>query len=332
MTIRTPLTLDSIGDTSTFKEKKVLLNAHKHIIGDWTYGDNTGSSGTTYTLTRSIQYNASNSGNMNSMNDERYTTGTSHVDAVSFPNEATTGEPVLNTTTYDRLDQYDASVTEPDAHMRSKSGRKLSYPVYWDNSTNSIKAMSRTDFRETFILPAIQRYMNANYEGVYDPAPCTFILTASPYSYATTYNFALNDGGTYGYWIIHQDTKSATFYNYNIGTAGTVQSGSSTLTQSTIISRKTGYMSGDTNWGSGYPEATDKFMGLDEDGNLHAYDTSLHNVYTSPNSFWRQCANELKWCIHNVAGYRIHWNIYTSETIGGTGGPPAGALEAYTLG
>ena len=71
------------------------------------------------------------------------------------PTEAETAEPSTVTVNYDKV-----SVTYTDVSGTSDTG--TSYPVYQDNSGGTIQAMSLTDFKDTFITPAIDLLIAAS--------------------------------------------------------------------------------------------------------------------------------------------------------------------------
>jgi len=82
------------------------------------------------------------------LSDTRTTAGGSSSGASSFPSESTTAEPGSVTVSYQRILQATDTVSEP-----SDTANKA-FPCYLDSS-NNIQAMSKADFDDTFIKPAI---------------------------------------------------------------------------------------------------------------------------------------------------------------------------------
>ena len=92
----------------------------------------------------------SGSGSLAAMSDTRKTAGGSSSNASAFVAEGTTAEPGTVTVSYDKVTQ---TLTTSGVGQTADSSN-ISYPVYYDGSGN-IQAMSLTDFRDTFITPAI---------------------------------------------------------------------------------------------------------------------------------------------------------------------------------
>jgi len=90
---------------------------------------------------------AGSGGNLTSIDDTRLQAGAASTASGSFPSEATTAEPSVVTVSYQRITQaaQTANVTTSD------TGK--TFPVYWTGT--QIRAMTETDFVDTFILPAI---------------------------------------------------------------------------------------------------------------------------------------------------------------------------------
>jgi len=89
------------------------------------------------------------SGNLAAMSDTRKTAGASSTNVSAFVAETSTAEPGTTTVSYDKVTQ---TLTTSGVGQVSDTGK--SYPVYYDGSGN-IQAMNLTDFRDTFIAPAI---------------------------------------------------------------------------------------------------------------------------------------------------------------------------------
>jgi hypothetical protein len=89
----------------------------------------------------------SSGGNLTSINDTRLQAGAASTSTTAFPNEATTAEPSVVTVSYERITQSAASITP------TVDSGKI-FPVYY-TTTGHIHHMTVTDFRDTFIHPAI---------------------------------------------------------------------------------------------------------------------------------------------------------------------------------
>jgi len=90
---------------------------------------------------------AGSGGNLSSIDDTRLQAGAASTASGSFPSEATTAEPSVVTVSYQRITQaaQTANVTTSD------TGK--TFPVYWTGT--QIRAMTETDFVDTFVLPTI---------------------------------------------------------------------------------------------------------------------------------------------------------------------------------
>ena len=92
----------------------------------------------------------SGSGSLAAMSDTRKSAGAVSTNASAFVAEGSTAEPGTVTVSYDKVTQ---TLTTSGVGQTADSSN-ISYPVYYDGSGN-IQAMSLTDFRDTFITPAI---------------------------------------------------------------------------------------------------------------------------------------------------------------------------------
>lgn len=143
MAVRNPLKV--INENNDYN-LQVMTNAERNEMRDqavYEYGVNP-------SVILTIPNNYLNSTNaIGTMIDTRMTAGAASVSNTAFPNEATTAEPGEATATYKKiLQNTTGSLTQP-ADTNSKR-----FPVYMD-SGNNIRAMSQTDFLDTFIKPAI---------------------------------------------------------------------------------------------------------------------------------------------------------------------------------
>lgn len=103
-----------------------------------------------YSLNPSVTLSVSGSGgNLTSINDTRLQAGAYSTNVSSFPSEATTSEPSIVTVAYQRITKTNTSVTPT-----SDTGK--TFPLYYTSGGN-LQHMSVTDFRDTFIHPAIDK-------------------------------------------------------------------------------------------------------------------------------------------------------------------------------
>jgi len=101
------------------------------------------------------------------MVDTRTQAGATSQNASAFVAEGTTAEPSTVTVSYDKINlAYTAS-----GSVGETSDTGTTFPVYYDNSTGSIQAMSLGDFKDTFLHPAIDLLISgtesANTAGTY---------------------------------------------------------------------------------------------------------------------------------------------------------------------
>lgn len=96
-----------------------------------------------------LTVNTGSAGNLDAMSDTRLQAGAASTNASAFVAESSTAEPSTVTVAYDRIHQ---AYTTSGVGQTADSG--TTFPVYYDGS-GSIQAMSLTDFKDTFISPAI---------------------------------------------------------------------------------------------------------------------------------------------------------------------------------
>jgi len=104
-------------------------------------------------------------GSLDAMVDRRMQAGVASSDATNFDTEAETDDISAINTTYDKIDETVTATADPgDTNNRA-------YPLYFDSGTNTIQAMSQTDFYDTFIDPAIDNlvasYSDSEQAGTY---------------------------------------------------------------------------------------------------------------------------------------------------------------------
>ena len=101
------------------------------------------------------------------MVDTRTQAGATSQNASAFVAEGTTAEPSAVTVSYDKINlAYTAS-----GSVGETSDTGTTFPVYYDNTTSSIQAMSIADLQDTFLHPAIDLLISgtesANTAGTY---------------------------------------------------------------------------------------------------------------------------------------------------------------------
>lgn len=141
MAARTPLILD--GSNNLIQMTSAQITAVQDRAR-YVYGTNP---------SVTLAYIASG-GSLGSISDTRKTAGAAITRVDRFATEAETDEPGSVTVNYARIDETVASVTQ-DTDTNNKA-----YPVYY-NASNEIQAMTRTDFYDTFIRPAIDTLQGA---------------------------------------------------------------------------------------------------------------------------------------------------------------------------
>lgn len=103
----------------------------------------------------------STGGDFGNIADTRKKAGAYRTFTTRFPNEGETAEPGTVTVNYNRFNQDTGSISEPtDTNNRR-------YPLYLDGD-NNLRAMSETDFFDTFIDPAINLLVDgSDRPGIY---------------------------------------------------------------------------------------------------------------------------------------------------------------------
>jgi hypothetical protein len=142
------------------------------------------------------------------MTDTRYRSGTAARNTsgpwpavTTFPSEATTGEPDVVTTTYDKMSQTVTSATKPTYSIK---------PVRVD--TNGVTEMTETDVIDTFIDPVVDAMVGLTG---------TNVLGAGAYYISTSSSIS----GSTSLGTVYTDTAAnlAGYLASNIGTTGTQQ-------------------------------------------------------------------------------------------------------------
>ena len=145
MTVRTPLKLDAV--TTDLRQMTTAEVAADVKHAAYLYGGDP-------SITLSV---ANSGGNINSMSDTRLQAGASTTDITNFDTEAETGNVSTITTTYARIIE-----TRDTAAGDTTDTDNVRFPIYYDDTTNTIQAMSLTDFRDTFIKPAVDILTNTS--------------------------------------------------------------------------------------------------------------------------------------------------------------------------
>jgi len=135
MTVRTPL----IYNGAQLQEMKSSDLTNIYTLGAYYY-----SLSPSRTLTVS-----GSGGNLTAIDDTRLQAGAVSTSSGSYPSEATTAEPSVVTTSYQRITQ----VTGSAPITTSDTGK--TFPIYW-NGTQA-QAMTEQDFLDTFIYPIINQ-------------------------------------------------------------------------------------------------------------------------------------------------------------------------------
>ena len=99
---------------------------------------------------------ANSGANIDAMSDTRTQAGAASQSASAFVAEGTTAEPATVTVSYDKINM---AFTTSGVGETTDTG--TSFPIYFDNDTGAIRAMSLADVLDTFVHPAIAGMINA---------------------------------------------------------------------------------------------------------------------------------------------------------------------------
>jgi hypothetical protein len=136
MTARLPLWYNS----GELKEMTAAEIVQWQVAGIFVYAG-----GPTSVLTQ-----VSGSGSLAAMSDTRKTAGATSTNASAFVAEGTTAEPGTATVAYDKVNQ---AYTTSGVGQTDDTG--ISFPVWYDATNEVLQAMTLTDFKDTFVSPAI---------------------------------------------------------------------------------------------------------------------------------------------------------------------------------
>ena len=209
------------------------------------------------------------------MRDNRKTAG-GHLTSVSaFPAESSTAEPGNAFVDYDHINESVASTTV------TADTNAIAFPIYYDGA--AIKTMSLTDFRDTFILPAIDTLTGA---------------VGQPGSYRIHTSTSLS-----GYSAV---SSSAVFTDTRANTGAYTASGiPESLDQPTTINSY--YLLSKNNISA--PSMEDMLFVRNADKNLQEYTQASIDTLLE---------NEIRHCASAVSGTRIRYNVNGSGTTMGT--------------
>ena len=225
----------------------------------------------------------SSAGSLNSMDDTRLRSGQAATSVSANPPESTTGEPETVTVTYDHIEQTKATVSTPtDTNNKA-------FPVYYDNVTGSIQAMSLQDMLDTFADPAIDRLVTDGYTGSVGDHDGMFFIGSN----GTVTNETLVNASS-----VFNDTRADTssFLASNIGTAGTTQDFPTTI-NSYYLRR--------------FEEADNTDIGPTTPMQINS--SNDLQAYTEAN-FSSVLQDIIRHATVNVTGMRINYEIVTSLT------------------
>ena len=94
--------------------------------------------------------------NIDGMADTRLQAGATSQDSTSFVAETSTAEPSTVTVNFDKINfAYTAT-----GSISQTTDTGTSYPVYYDDSTGSIRSMTLTDLLDTFIHPQVDNMIS----------------------------------------------------------------------------------------------------------------------------------------------------------------------------
>ena len=92
----------------------------------------------------------SGSGSLAAMSDTRKTAGATSTNASAFVAEGSTAEPGTATVAYDKV-----TLTYTTSGVGQTADTGISFPVWYDATNEVLQAMTLTDFKDTFVSPAI---------------------------------------------------------------------------------------------------------------------------------------------------------------------------------
>jgi len=218
----------------------------------------------------------SSGGNISpNMRDNRKTAGAYSTSTTSTPPESTTAEPGNAFADYDHINESVASTTV------TSDTNNIAFPIYYDGA--AIKAMSLTDLRDTFILPAIDTLTSA---------------VGQPGTYRIHTSTSLSGYSAVSSSVVFTDTRA----NTGAYTAGGIPE---TLDQPTTIASY--YLLSKDNISA--PTMEEMLFIRNPDNNLQEYTQAAIDALLE---------NEIRHCATDIAGTRIRYNVNGSGTTMGT--------------
>ena len=274
MTVRTPLCFDG----------SALRPMTLTEINEWkSYTAYLYSTAPTVTVTV-----VSGSGTLSpTMADTRLQAGSASTNASSFVAESSTAEPSTVTVNFDKLTgpTYDTSLSA------TADQGVLGYPVYLD-SDNSVRAMSETDYRDTFIYATLTDMVSSSESSLTNG---TFTITTS----ASVSNYTEVSGSN---TVIFSDTRADTSA---YSAAGIPE----TLDQPTTV---TNYYLQRRSDARSFPSQA--LLLSDSNGNLTQTDLTLDT-----SSFNAILKNDIRfYAAEDSAGNKLSYNINGSGNSRGT--------------
>jgi len=144
MAVVAPLYVDDSNDLVQMTAAEILEVQQRAI---YAYSQN---------ITAILTQVASSGANITGMDDTRTKAGATSQNSSAFVAEGTTAEPATVTVSYDKVN---LAYTTSGVNQTTDSG--TTFPVYYDNSSNTIQAMTLGDMQDTFLHPAIDLMISA---------------------------------------------------------------------------------------------------------------------------------------------------------------------------
>lgn len=279
MAVRNPLKV--INENNDYN-LQVMTNAERNEIRSQAVYEY----GTQPSVTLLQPVNNSNSSNaIGTLVDTRMTAGAASVSNTAFPNEATTAEPGEVSTSYKKiLQNVTANLDEPEDTDSKR------FPVYLD-SGNNVRAMSQTDFIDTFIKPAINTLVGSGDQpGTYRIHTSTSLTDHTLVKYYYSGRFRIGP--------VFQDTRANTSLYTKEGIEEDVD-------QETVV---TNYYIFKTN--AGIEPTYTLPLYIDADNNLRQYTKTAFDALLK---------EYIRWAAVNLADYKIRYQIGGTGTNKGSG-------------
>ena len=271
MTARTPLKLvnDGTAGAPNWNIQQVSSAELTAIINQTAY-----LYGTNPSVNLSVSATNSSSA-IGTFTDTRQTAGAYSTSTTAFPSESTTAEPGSTSQTFQRILQSTDSVSAP-VDTSSKA-----FPCYLDTDDN-IRAMSRTDFYDTFIKPAIDVLVGSGDQ---------------PGIYRIHTSTSLTDHSNVSTTPVFIDTRA----NTSLYTAAGIPEA---LDQPQTINNYYMMLANAVNTFT-YP----KLLQINTDNDIQEYTNSaLENILLSG----------IRYCAVNLTNYKIRYNVTGSGTLKGS--------------